>query len=186
MASQTLHPPVVWAQRKDQVFLSVDLQDVKSENIKLEPTKLSFFGKSGTKQYSFEIEFLKEIDPAKSKYVVRPRSIEFVVIKKDLGYWERILKEQPKIKLNWLKVDWNKWKDEDEVAEDDGGFDMGGMGNFDMGQFGGNEGADMNSDSDEEEIPGLEEEKEKKEGEKEKKEEEKEKKEGKVEDEKKA
>jgi len=134
----------------------------------------------------FEIEFLKEIDPAKSKYVVRPRSIEFVVIKKDLGYWERILKEQPKIKLNWLKVDWNKWKDEDEVAEDDGGFDMGGMGNFDMGQFGGNEGADMNSDSDEEEIPGLEEEKERLEGEKDKMEEEKEKKEGKVEDEKKA
>jgi len=169
MASQTLHPPVVWAQRKDQVFLSVDLQDVKNENIKLEPTKLSFFGKSGTKQYSFEIEFLKEIDPAKSKYVVRPRSIEFVLIKKDLSYWERILKEQPKTKLNWLKVDWNKWKDEDEVAEDDGGFDMGGMGNFDMGQFGGGQsGGDMNSDSDEEEIPGLEEDKEKKEKEKEK------------------
>jgi len=175
MATQTFHPPVVWAQRKDQVFLSIDLQDVKNEIIKLEPTKISFSGKSGTKQYSFEIDFPKEIDPSKSKYVVRPRSIEFVLIKKDLGYWERLLKEQPKTKLNWLKVDWNKWKDEDDVPEDDGGFDMGGMGNFDMGQFGGGDGGDVNSDSDEEEIPGLEEDnKEKKEEEKEKKEEKKE------------
>jgi prostaglandin-E synthase len=64
---------------------------------------------------------------------VRPRGIDFVLQKKESGpYWDHLLLE--KGKPRWLKVDWNKWKDEDEVDEADA-FDMGGMGNFDMSQF---------------------------------------------------
>ncbi len=58
--------------------------------------------------------------------------------------------------MRWLKVDWNKWKDEDEIDENDLGFDMGGMENFDMSSLGnmglgeGGEG-EGEDDSDEEE-----------------------------------
>jgi prostaglandin-E synthase len=45
-------------------------------------------------------------------------------------------------KPRWLKVDWNKWKDEDELDEEDTGFDMGGMGNFDFSSLGGAGGLD--------------------------------------------
>jgi hypothetical protein len=71
----------------------------------------------------------------KSKYAVKPRSIDFVLVKKEAGpYWDRLLKEAGK--QRWLKVDWNKWKDEDEADEEDN-FDVGGMNNFDMGAMGG-------------------------------------------------
>jgi len=171
--STPLLAPVVWAQRKDQIFLSIDVQDVKDEKIKLEPTKLTFSGNSGAKKYTSDLEFLKEIDPALSKYAVRPRRIEFVLQKKEPGpYWESLLKT--KGKFNWLKVDWNKWKDEDEA--DDEGFDMsgmsgmGGMGGGGMDGFGGggmnfdNMNFGEGEDSDDDELPDLE--KETKEGEK--------------------
>jgi len=167
-----LNPPVVWAQRKDQVFLSIDLQDVKDPQIVLEPHKLFFKGTAGGRHYDTNLELYNEIDKEKSKYVVRPRNIEFVLIKKESGpYWERLLKEGGK--RNWLKADWNKWVDEDDVdgAEN---FDTGGMEGFDMGgggmpDFSGGGMPDFGAmggegeDSDDEEIPGLEEDEEKKE-----------------------
>lgn len=45
--------------------------------------------------------------------------IEFALEKAEEGpYWERLLKD--KSKQHWLKVDFNKWKDEDD-SEDEGG-----------------------------------------------------------------
>ena len=77
---------------------------------------------------------LKEIDPEQTKYQVRPRCIEFALEKAEEGpYWERLLKE--KTKQHWLKVDFQKWKDEDDSDEEAGGGDledmmknMGGLG----------------------------------------------------------
>jgi len=53
----------------------------------------------------------------KSLKAVRDRNIELVLKKKDAdGYWPSLLKE--KVKLHWLKVDFNKWKDEDDSEDD--------------------------------------------------------------------
>jgi len=156
--AQPLNPPILWAQRKDQIFLSVDLQDIKDQQIVVDTQKLTFTGSSGNKKYHAELDFLKEIDKEKSKYLVRPRNIEFVLIKKEPGpYWERLLKEPGK--RNWLKADWEKWVDEDEVEKAEG-FDMGGMEGFDMANmpdFSGMGGEGAGGDSDDDEIPGLEE-----------------------------
>jgi len=45
-----LIPPVQWAQRKDTLFVSLDLQDVKEEKINLENDKLNFSGTCGGKK----------------------------------------------------------------------------------------------------------------------------------------
>ncbi len=55
----------------------------------------------------------------KSKFAVRDRVIEFALEKAEEGpYWERLLKE--KTKQHWLKIDFNKWKDEDDSDSEDG------------------------------------------------------------------
>ena len=85
----------------------------------------------------------EEIDPEKTKYQVRPRCIEFALEKAEDGpYWERLLKE--KTKQHWLKVDFTKWKDEDDSDEEAGGGDledmmknMGGLGGGGMPGMGG-------------------------------------------------
>lgn len=64
------------------------------------------------------------------------RNIEISLPKKDAKWWPRLLKD--KAKAHWLKVDFSKWKDEDESGAEDmpAGFDMGGgANNFDINQY---------------------------------------------------
>jgi prostaglandin-E synthase len=60
----------------------------------------------------------------------------FVLKKKDNdGYWPRLLKDSKKV--HWIKIDWNKWKDEDEEEEEEaagGAGGAGGMGGADFDQ----------------------------------------------------
>lgn len=61
----------------------------------------------------------------KSLHWVRDRNIEFILKKKEDGpFWPQLTKE--KVKYHWLKVDFNKWKDEDD--SDDEGREYGGGG----------------------------------------------------------
>lgn len=56
----------------------------------------------------------------KSAKFIRDRTIEIVLKKKDEGpYWPQLTKE--KKKYHWLKVDFNKWKDEDDSEDELGG-----------------------------------------------------------------
>jgi prostaglandin-E synthase len=134
----SLTPQVRWAQRKDRIFLKIDVNDVKDLNVSLHPEgKISFTGVSGGHKYALDLELLHEIEPQQSKYEVRPRYVDFIIIKKKSGpYWERLLKDSTK--KNFLAVDWNHWKDEDEDEDEDfdnfSGPPGGGMGNFDMGE----------------------------------------------------
>lgn len=146
--SSSLNVPVKWAQRKDQIYIAFGIQDAKDTQISLQSSKLTFVGVSGGKTYFTELEFYGEIDTEKSKYVVKPRAIEFVLIRKETGpYWPRLTKE--KLKVNWLTIDWDRWVDEDE--SDNEGFDMGGMGGL-----GGMDGMDFGEEESDEEAPSLE------------------------------
>ncbi|XP_066596097.1 prostaglandin E synthase 3 [Prorops nasuta] len=115
-------PPVLWAQRKDILFVTICLEECKDHVIKIEPEKIYFQGVGGTekKKYEVTINLYKEIDPDKSIQNLRGRSFELVLSKKEDGpYWPRLTKEK---KAHWLKSDFNKWKDEDDSDDED---DMG-------------------------------------------------------------
>lgn len=60
----SLAPTVKWAQRKDKVYLTVEIRDIKNEKIDLQPSTLSFLGESDDKLYEFKIEFFDEVDVA--------------------------------------------------------------------------------------------------------------------------
>lgn len=127
------HPTVMWAQRPKLVFLTICLSDCQKPEIKVEKNRMSFRGVGGTdkKEHACDIEFLKEIDPDKSKFAVRDRVIEFALEKAEDGpYWERLTKD--KTKQHWLKVDFNKWKDEDDSEDEEGGGGGGGAGGADL------------------------------------------------------
>lgn len=48
--------------------------------------------------------------------MVNDRSLEFAIPKKEAGpFWPRLLKSDKKI--HWLKIDFNKWKDEDDEED---------------------------------------------------------------------
>ena len=55
----------------------------------------------------------------KSRHCARDRNIEFILVKKEEGpFWPQLMKQ--KVKYHWLKIDFAKWKDEDD-SEDEGG-----------------------------------------------------------------
>merc|ERR1712179_537780 len=159
--------------------------DVKNPDIKVEKDSLFFKGTGGADQklYEVTIKLFKEIDPEKTKYIVRPRCVEFALEKvDDEGYWDRLLAD--KTKQHWLKIDFSKWKDEDDSDNEEGGGQggdleemmksmggmggmpgMGGMGGMppgmDMSALGGMMGDkpgmdDLEGDSDDEDLPDLE------------------------------
>merc|ERR1711874_556365 len=140
-AAAALTPSVSWAQRGKIVFVTINVSDVKDPDIKVEKDSLHFKGTGSADQKLYEVnmKLLKEIDPEKTKYQVRPRCIEFALEKVEEGpYWERLLED--KTKQHWLKVDFSKWKDEDDSDEEAGGGDledmmrnMGGLGGGGMG-----------------------------------------------------
>ena len=111
-------PQVKWAQRPNLIFLTICLEDCKSPKIELLPGRLIFQGVSGpeNKQYKLNIEFLKEIVPEKCKFAIRDREIDLVLEKLESGpYWDRLIKS--KTKTHWLKVNFDKWVDEEELNE---------------------------------------------------------------------
>ncbi|KAH9370131.1 hypothetical protein HPB48_015114 [Haemaphysalis longicornis] len=134
-------PPVLWAQRKNVVYVKVALEDCKNPTINLTADSLHFKGTGGVdaKPHEVTLRFLHSIKPEESKYVVRPRGTEFVLAKAEEGpFWKRLL--QGDAKHHWLKVDFNKWVDEDDSGDElgAGGGDfeemmrsMGGLGDDD-------------------------------------------------------
>ncbi|KAF8795846.1 uncharacterized protein CG16817-like isoform X1 [Argiope bruennichi] len=127
-------PPITWAQRRHLLYLTINVTDCKKPDIKLSTDKLYFRGTNGEGQeYEVTLEFLNEVNPDTSKQSVKDRAIDFIIMKKEPGpYWNRLLKDNKK--YHWLKVDFAKWKD-----EDDQDFDLNDESDFEemMKQMGG-------------------------------------------------
>jgi len=117
-------PLVLWAQRADKVTVSVQLGDITEEQIKLEANSLTFKAKSLGKVWETSIEFNDSIIPEESSQKNMGREYLFELRKKDPGpFWPRLIKGTQKQQN--IKVDFNRWKDEDDESEDEG---MGGLG----------------------------------------------------------
>ncbi|KAI9476188.1 MAG: HSP20-like chaperone [Benjaminiella poitrasii] len=122
-----LHPSVLWAQRANLVYLTVEISDIKNHKIDLTENKLKFTGTGEKEQneYEAEIEFYANVDVDKSKQHLTARNLTMVIYKKEEAWWPKLQKGN---KLNFVKVDFQKWIDEDEEEEEGQlGDPMGGL-----------------------------------------------------------
>ncbi|XP_059631488.1 co-chaperone protein p23-1-like [Cornus florida] len=140
------HPTVKWAQRSDKLYITIDLPDAKDVKLKLEPEgKFFFSATSGADSvpYEIDIDLFDKVDVNESKANIGLRNICYLIKKAESKWWSRLIKQEGKPPL-FLKVDWDKWVDEDEEQDskvgagmdfEDGDFDfsklnMGGAGDF--------------------------------------------------------
>lgn len=109
------HPEVLWAQRSDKIYLTISLPDAKNVNLKSEPDGKFSFSASGLhgEPFELELELFGKINPEDSKVNNGLRNIFCTLHKKEKGWWNRLLKSDEK-PAPYIKVDWNKWCDEDE------------------------------------------------------------------------
>merc|ERR1739848_877800 len=91
--------------------------DCQDPDISVMDAKLFFrcVGEEG-KQYELDLELLRDINTKASRYAVRPRGVEFRLEKSEGGWWERLLKERAR--QHWLRVDFQNWKDEEDVGDE--------------------------------------------------------------------
>ncbi|XP_039001202.1 uncharacterized protein OsI_027940-like [Hibiscus syriacus] len=152
------HPEVKWAQRADKVFITVMLSDSKDAKVNLEPEGVfSFSGTAGNNQYELKLELFDKVVVEESKINIGLRSIFCILEKAEKVWWKKLLRGDGK-GPHYVKVDWDKWVDEDEDKGagdlDLGGMDFSNFGNMGMGgmgdMMGGMGGMDEFEDSDEE------------------------------------
>ncbi|CAN8073280.1 unnamed protein product [Agarophyton chilense] len=123
-ASKILTPEFLWAQRKDQVYLTVNVPNVKKAETTIKVTDdghVYFKGPGGAvgheAQYVMDINLFKPIKADQSKYKITARFVFFKIIKADSGpYWDRLLKQEGR--NIHCKIDWDNWKDEDEDEDE--------------------------------------------------------------------
>jgi len=78
-----LHPPIRWAQRKDRVYLTVELRDIKNEKVEfLTPQQLKFTCTSDNNSFEEVIEFFDELNTEESKWNVNGLHMQFNLVKK--------------------------------------------------------------------------------------------------------
>ena len=146
MSAKTQFPILKWAQRKDKLFITINVVHSKKPTIEIEGKKMKYQGTDGNINYSFDIELYDEIDKENSKYTLDARNIFLKLKKKKEGpYWPRLTSE--KVKYHWIEVDWAYFVDEDEEEE-------GKEPNFEGQDIG-----DMGGEMDEDDKPDEEEEK---------------------------
>ncbi|OEH75208.1 p23 family protein [Cyclospora cayetanensis] len=112
-------PECLWAERKDFVFLTVQVTSPENLKVDLEEQSLDFYCTKGEKAYSCHLDFPESINVEESKYSTQ-RNVQFKLVKKEARRWHRVSTADKK-KLHWLNS-----------LGGAGGFgDMGDMGDSD-------------------------------------------------------
>uniref|UniRef100_F6RJZ1 Co-chaperone protein daf-41-like n=1 Tax=Ciona intestinalis TaxID=7719 RepID=F6RJZ1_CIOIN len=135
-AQSTRPAPTMWAQRPQVVYLTFKVDGCKNPKVTFNNNKVEFSGEDSTKKivYQNNLEFFEEIDPEQSVWSTKGMGVECTIAKKLNETWPRLTKE--KTKIHWLKVDFGKWKDEDDTDDEEVGGGGGG-GEPDLSQVGG-------------------------------------------------
>lgn len=130
MATTTLHPSVKWCEREDKVYLTIEVQDAQKVAVKIEETCFDFGCETPDgRKYAEKLELFEKVKMDACTYATTGRQVFAVLVKETPKWWGRLLPSGAKKPAN-LKVDFDKWADEDDddVGDvDTSGFDMQSM-----------------------------------------------------------
>ena len=117
MESKTQFPILKWAQRKNLLFVTINVVPVKPPTVDIiDGKKLKYTGTDGTNNFAFEIELYDEVVKEESKYTLDSRNAFLNIKKKTSGpHWPRLTKDT--VKYQWIQFDWSRYVDEDEENE---------------------------------------------------------------------
>ena len=113
-------PDVLWAQRKDVVYVTVNVADMQQERVEVaDGTHFKFSANAGDLQYAVDMELYAAVDAVAVKQIKTGQhlSLIFEKVDKEQPYWPRLLAAAGKHR--WLKTDFSKWRDEDDDGEDE-------------------------------------------------------------------
>ncbi|PVD19556.1 hypothetical protein C0Q70_20046 [Pomacea canaliculata] len=118
--ADTLNPFVYWGQTNDKISLKIALRNIEDEQVNLTRENLSFRatgdGVKGNSLYGVSLSFYQPVDPENSFYRKTATDVEFQIKKDQPESWPRLTGER--VKLPWLKIDFDKFLVDDESDEE--------------------------------------------------------------------
>ena len=100
MLKSRIFPSLKWAQRRDTVFVTIDILDVEKPEITLtDEGMLNFRAESHGQKYGFDMELFNGVNKAESGWNLKGRNVSFRLAKKDDDqeeYWTRLTKDKAK------------------------------------------------------------------------------------------
>lgn len=131
MPSESPSPFVYWAQDADNIFLKVDLKDIKNKEISLQDDEVHMnaygIGAHGLTNYAFNLQLFDSVqssDDVSQHIKISDRAVQFTLKKQENRWWPRLIKTQQK--PAWLKIDFERWKSEDDDEGSDSGYHRNG------------------------------------------------------------
>ena len=93
-------PNLKWAQRRDKVYITIDILDIEKTDIDLnDEGKLTFRAESHSQKFGFEMELFKGVIKAESGWNLKGRNVTFRLVKRlddREEYWPRLTKDKVK------------------------------------------------------------------------------------------
>ena len=108
------NPSILWAQDRANLFITIEVNNFKNQNITFNTNNVRLVGDSGNIEYDIVIDFNSDIVNEKSNWIINQNCIELVVMKGKQLFWQKLTKN----KQNNIRIDWQKWKDEDDDEDD--------------------------------------------------------------------
>ncbi|KAG7304420.1 hypothetical protein JYU34_011362 [Plutella xylostella] len=140
-------PSVSWAQSSARVYLTFNVECEKPD-INIENKCISFKGHCAPdhKLHAVDIPLYAEINAEKSSFVNKGRYIEVVLAKEKVqeAFWPALTSDMKK--HHWLKVDFNRWQDEEDSGEELD--DINDMFSSKLGDFGDEKGDTSSTEED--------------------------------------
>ncbi|XP_046679570.1 very-long-chain (3R)-3-hydroxyacyl-CoA dehydratase-like [Homalodisca vitripennis] len=121
MRSELLSPFIYWAQDESNVFIKIDLKDIKEgKDVKLTDDSVHMdafgVGAHGAAKYAVRLKLFDTIQKIEDDDVrhlkVTDRGVQLTLRKQDCQWWPRLLHSTQK--PPWLKIDFERWKSEDD------------------------------------------------------------------------
>mmetsp|Transcript_46605 Transcript_46605/g.74941 ORF Transcript_46605/g.74941 Transcript_46605/m.74941 type:complete len:199 (-) Transcript_46605:109-705(-) len=112
-------PTFRWAQTRHLVSVTVQLVDAADIKHTIEDKRITFNANVRGKLYEFDFELKHAIDAKVSRLNTEGRNPRFELTKANSKqFWNLLCADKRRFK-NYCKIDFDKWKDEDELYDED-------------------------------------------------------------------
>jgi len=109
------NPTILWAQDRENIFITLEILNLTSQNITFNNQNINFVGQNESQDYELKIDLHALIIPEKAEWQVKSTGIKITLVKAIRKFWNRLTLN----KQNNVKIDWQKWVNEDESEDSD-------------------------------------------------------------------
>lgn len=111
------NPNILWAQDKEYIFLTINILNIKEQEIVFNENTIEIVGKNNINNFKINLDLTCNIVKEKSNWNLNNRNLK-INLKKEKSVF---INKLTKTKRNNIKIDWHKWINEDSS---DGENDM--------------------------------------------------------------